>query len=158
MLSIHFCPLLKQKCPNSRGCIDFNNKHTEDIIMDSKIEKMMRVLTGCKIICDFNKELINAVEEVNDISGVMLKSVDDDITTNNALDTVDERLEDMNAIIKQIIERVVDVINSCPMVSMAEVSKGQFNDVHIKNSLDNILNKIGLSKSDLDDLNGNGQA
>ncbi len=126
--------------------------------MDSKIEKMMRVLTGCKIICDFNKELINAVEEVNDISGVMLKSVDDDITTNNALDTVDERLEDMNAIIKQIIERVVDVINSCPMVSMAEVSKGQFNDVHIKNSLDNILNKIGLSKSDLDDLNGNGQA
>lgn len=126
--------------------------------MDSKIEKMMRVLTGCKIICDFNKELINAVEEVNDISGVMLKSVDDDITTNNALDTVDERLEDMNAIIKQIIERVVDVINSCPMVSMAEVSKGQFNDVHIENSLDNILNKIGLSKSDLDDLNGNGQA
>ena len=126
--------------------------------MDSKIEKMMRVLTGCKIICDFNEELINAVEEVNDISGVMLKSVDDDITTNNALDTIDERLEDMNAIIKQIIERVVDVINSCPMVSMAEVSKGQFNDVHIKNSLDNILNKIGLSKSDLDDLNGNGQA
>ncbi len=126
--------------------------------MDSKIEKMMRVLTGCKIICDFNEELINAVEEVNDISGVMLKSVDDDITTNNALDTIDERLEDMNAIIKQIIERVVDVINSCPMVSMAEVSKGQFNDVHIENSLDNILNKIGLSKSDLDDLNGNGQA
>lgn len=126
--------------------------------MDSKIEKMMRVLTGCKIICDFNEELINAVEEVNDISGVMLKSVDDDITTNNALDTIDERLEDMNAIIKQIIERIVDVINSCPMVSMAEVSKGQFNDVHIENSLDNILNKIGLSKSDLDDLNGNGQA
>ena len=126
--------------------------------MNSKIEKMMRVLTGCKIICDFNEELINAVEEVNDISGVMLKSVDDDITTNNALDTIDERLEDMNAIIKQIIERVVDVINSCPMVSMAEVSKGQFNDVHIENSLDNILNKIGLSKSDLDDLNGNGQA
>jgi hypothetical protein len=64
----------------------------------------------------------------------------------------------MNAIIKQIIERVVDVINSCPMANMTEVSKGQFNDVHIENSLDNILNKIGLSKSDLDDLNGNGQA
>jgi len=127
--------------------------------MDSKIEKMMRVLAGCKIICDFNEELINAVEEVNDISGVMLKSVDDDITAgNNALDTIDERLEDMNAIIKQIIERVVDVINSCPMANMTEVSKGQFNDVHIENSLDNILNKIGLSKSDLDDLNGNGQA
>ena len=88
----------------------------------------------------------------------MLKSVDDDITTNNALDTIDERLEDMNAIIKQIIERVVDVINSCPMANMAEVSEGQFNEVHIENSLDNILNKIGLSKSDLDDLNGNGQA
>ena len=63
--------------------------------MDSKIEKMMRVLAGCKIICDFNEELINAVEEVNDVSAIMLKSVDDDITTNNALDTIDERLENL---------------------------------------------------------------
>ena len=106
-------------------------------------EKMIQIITGTRIIQDMSKKLIGVTRKIKkiaseegDILQLFEEKWDEDI--------LDEGVDRVKIAIRTVVELLIDVIESCPLVGIEEVDQEEFDRVSVDSSVHDMLNKIGL--------------
>ena len=118
---------------------------------------LLRLMTGIKIVHDMSEQLESTRQIVKKICTDFIAKLESDgevgdvdvyIDNTTLLET---RLSDVNTAIREIVESVVSIMESCPMIKVAEVDEEDFNSSIDLRNIDSILKDIGIRRSDNDE-------
>ena len=110
-------------------------------------EKMIQIITGTRIIQDMSKKLIGVTRKIKkiaseegDILQLFEEKWDEDI--------LDEGVDRVKIAIRTVVELLIDVIESCPLVGIEEVSVEEFNRTSADKSVQDMLDSIGIKMNE----------
>ena len=107
------------------------------------LQKILQLMAGIQIMQNITKNLIEATEKVTKMTvkhfsmPELLDSVYDD-------DSLDKELKHINSSIREVVETIVEVLDSCPVVGCEEVTKEEFTKLSADKSVQDMLDEIGL--------------
>jgi hypothetical protein len=110
-------------------------------------EKMIQLITGTRIIQDMSKKLVGVTRKIKKIAseeGDILQLFEEKLDE----DILDEGVDRVKTAIRTVVELLIDVIESCPLVGIEEVSVEEFNRTSADKSVQDMLDSIGLKMNE----------
>ena len=110
-------------------------------------EKMIQLITGTRIIQDMSKKLIGVTRKIKKIAseeGDILQLFEEKLDE----DILDEGVDRVKTAIRTVVELLINVIESCPLVGIEEVSVEEFNRTSADKSVQDMLDSIGLKMNE----------
>ena len=104
--------------------------------------KAMQLMSGVQVIQDITENLSEATKKVNDIKKEW--NISNIFSINYNEDTLDKELKNINKSLREIVETIVEVLDSCPVVGCEEVTKEEFTKLSAGKSVQEMLDEIGL--------------
>ena len=109
---------------------------------ESTFLKAMQLMSGVQVIQDITENLSEATKKVNDIKKEW--NISNIFSINYNEDTLDKELKNINKSLREIVETIVEVLDSCPVVGCEEVTKEEFTKLSAGKSVQEMLDEIGL--------------
>ena len=93
-----------------------------------------------KKLIGVTRKIKKIASEEGDILQLFEEKLDEDI--------LDEGVDRVKTAIRTVVELLIDVIDSCPLVGIEEVDQEEFDRVSVDLSVQDMLNKIGLKMNE----------
>lgn len=122
---------------------------------NKKLIKMVQVMANMQVMQDVTENLVEATKKVvniyNDYPASNVLDNISDISNIHLEDNLDKELKKSNKSIRKIVETIVEVLNSCPVIECQEITKEDSIKINVDKSVQDMLDKIGLVITEGDD-------